>query len=92
MSSKLTACAKFKQLVENNRFTLHSKNLISELKTFIASGNSYQARQGDNDDLVSAMLLVTRIMQALQNYDATIDDKMRSVEPEFDMPLPFVMS
>ena len=91
-SSKLTACSKFKQLVENNRFTLHSKNLISELKTFVASGNSYQARQGDNDDLVSAMLLVTRIMQALQNYDASIDDKMRSVDPEFDLPLPFLMS
>jgi len=91
-SSKLTACAKFKQLVENNRFTLHSKNLISELKTFVASGNTYNARQGDNDDLVAAMLLVTRIMQALQNYDADIDSRMRSVEPEFDMPLPFVMS
>ena len=91
-SSKLTACSKFKQLVENNRFTIHSKNLISELKTFVASGNTYQARQGDNDDLVSAMLLVTRIMQALQNYDASIDNKMRSVEPEFDMPLPFLMS
>jgi len=90
-SSKLAACAKFKQLIENNRFTLHSKNLISELKTFVAAGNTYNARQGDNDDLVAAMLLVTRIMQALQNYDAGIDSQMRSVEPEWDLPLPFVM-
>lgn len=89
--SKLTACAKFKQLVENNRLAIHSKNLISELKTFVAAGNTYQARQGDTDDLVMAMLLIIRIMQSLQNYDAAIDTKMRDVDETFILPMPFIM-
>ena len=88
--SKLTACAKFKQLVENKRLTINSKNLLSELKTFVASGNSYNARIGDTDDLVSATLLAVRMMQSMQNYDADIDSKMRAVE-DYEMPLPFVM-
>jgi len=89
--SKIPTCAKFKQLVENNRMTIRSKNLISELKTFVADGNSYNARVGDTDDLVSAMLLVTRMMQALQNYDANIDHKMRDLD-QMVMPMPFVMT
>ena len=89
--SKLAACAKFKQLVENKRLTINSANLISELKTFVAVGNTYNARVGDTDDLVSASLLITRMMQALQNYDAVLDSNMRSAE-EFDMPLPFIMA
>lgn len=89
--SKLAACAKFKQLVENKRLTINSKNLITELKTFVASGNSYEARIGDTDDLVSAGLLVTRMMQALQNYDAGIDNHMRSLEDTI-LPMPFIMS
>lgn len=89
--SKLTACAKFKQLIENKKLTVNSKNLISELKTFVASGNSYEARIGDTDDLVSASLLVTRMMQSLQNYDAAVDSHMR-VNEDLIMPLPFVMS
>lgn len=90
--SKLSACAKFKQLVEGNRMDIKSKNLISELKTYVASGNTYQARNGDTDDLVAATLLIVRMMQLLQKYDPHIDEQMRNLELEFDMPLPFIMS
>jgi hypothetical protein len=89
--SKLTACAKFKQLVENKKLKIRSKNLISELKTFVAAGNTFNARVGDTDDLVSAALLVTRMMQGMQNYDADIDSHMRDLE-EFVAPLPFIMA
>jgi hypothetical protein len=89
--TKLSACAKFKQLVESGKLKINSKNLISELKTFVAVGNSYEARQGDNDDLVMASLLITRMMQSMQNYDADIDSHMRDLE-EFVAPLPFIMA
>lgn len=89
--SKLTACAKFKQLVENRKLKICSKNLISELKTFVAVGNTFNARIGDTDDLVSASLLVTRMMQGMQNYDADVDTHMRDLE-EFVPPLPFMMA
>lgn len=89
--SKLTACAKFKQLVENKKLKIRSKNLITELKTFVATGNTFNARVGDTDDLVAAALLVTRMMQGMQNYDADIDSHMRDLE-EFVSPLPFIMA
>lgn len=89
--SKVAACAKFKQLVEKKKMTINSKNLISELKTFVAIGNTFKARIGDNDDLVSASLLITRMMQSLQNYDANMDTHMRELEPEV-MPMPFIMT
>lgn len=89
--SKLSVCAKFKQLVETKRIRIVSKTLISELKTFVASGASYAARTGDTDDLVMAMILAVRIMQALQNYDADIDSHMRGIEDSLVMPMPFII-
>lgn len=88
--SKLAACSKFKQLIENKKLKINSKNLISELKTFVASGNTFNARTGDTDDLVSATLLIIRMMQSLQNYDAGVDSHMRSLEPDI-LPMPFIM-
>lgn len=89
--SKLTVCSKFKQLVENKRLVLNSKNLLSELKTFVAVGNTFNARPGDTDDLVSAALLAVRMMQSLQNYDAALDTQMRGVEESMILPMPFIM-
>lgn len=89
--SKLTVCAKFKQLVENKKLRIASKPLISELKTFVASGSSYEARIGETDDLVSATLLAVRMMQSLQNYDADMDEQMRGIEEAMILPMPFIM-
>lgn len=91
-SSKISACAKFKQLVEGDKLKIYSKNLISELKTYVAVGNSFEARIGDTDDLVAATLLIIRLMQELQNYDQTIDTKMRDLDSDFEMPMPFIMA
>ena len=88
--TKLAACAKFKQLVENKKMKINSKNLISELKTFVSMGTTYNARVGDTDDLVSASLLITRMMQTMQNYDSGIDNAMRSQE-DLHLPMPFIM-
>jgi hypothetical protein len=90
-SSKITACTKLKQLIENKRITVSSKNLISELKTFVAVGNTFKARVGDTDDLVSAFLLITRMLQNMQNYDVGVDKHMRDLETMV-MPLPFIMA
>lgn len=89
--SKLVACAKFKQLVESGKLTVSSKNLISELKNFIASGGSYAAKIGEKDDLVMSMLLAVRMTQALQNYNVDLDAVMRGGD-DFDiMPMPFIL-
>jgi hypothetical protein len=71
--------------------TICSKNLISELKTFVASGVGFAAKIGETDDLVSATLLSLRIIQALQSYDADLDEKMRDNADDYIAPMPFIM-
>jgi hypothetical protein len=92
-SSKINACAKLKHLLESNRLTVNSKALISELKTFIAKGVSFEAKVGQHDDLVSALLLTLRMALMLQEWDPAIYDKMREErEDEFLMPMPIYIS
>jgi hypothetical protein len=86
--SKLTACAKFKTLLESKKLTINSRSLISELKAFVAHGGSYAAKIGDTDDLVMASLLSVRVMQQLSEYHIDLDNHLRDHE-EFISPLPF---
>jgi hypothetical protein len=88
--SKLTACAKFKTLVESGRMKLYSKPLISELKTFVASGNSYAAKQGETDDLVMSSLLAVRMLILLQSYHTELDGHLRDHTDTVIEPMPFI--
>ena len=72
---KIDACTKFKELVENGKLEINSKLLISEMKDFVATGMSYKAKPGQHDDLVSACLLMTRMMKVLADFDPKIFEK-----------------
>ena len=86
--SKLSACAKFKNLIETKKLHIASKALISELKTFVASGSGYAAKLGETDDLVMAALLVTRMLQTLSDYHYDLEEQVRDHD-EMIQPLPF---
>jgi len=88
--TKLAACSKLKNWVETKKLKIASKMLVSELKNFIAKGTSFEAKIGETDDLVMAMLLVVRMMQAIQSFDANVDETLRGQEEEI-MPMPFIM-
>ena len=89
--TKLAACAKLKSLIETKRMHVASKTLVSELKNFIAVGQSYKAKLGETDDLVMATLLVIRMMQCLQSYDSELDAELKDTS-EFIEPMPFIAS
>ena len=89
--SKLSASAKLKNLIETKRLTIHSKNLISELKTFVRNGTSFAAKPGETDDLVMSLVLIVRMALLLQNYDASLDNAMRDSLDNFIEPMPFIM-
>ena len=89
--SKLSACAKLKNLIESKRMTICSKILISELKTFVANGPSYAAKPGETDDLVMSLLLVVRMAMLLQSFDASLDSAMRDSLDDIIEPMPFIM-
>jgi hypothetical protein len=90
--SKLSACAKLKNLIETNRMKVRSKSLISELKTFVASGTSYAAKIGETDDLVMSSILAVRMLQLLQSYHSDLDEQMRDHQDSIIEPLPFIMT
>jgi hypothetical protein len=88
--AKLTACNKFKILVESGRMKIRSKSLISELKTFVAQGTSYAAKPGETDDLVMATLLVTRMLMMLQTFHSELDSHLKDHSDMIVEPLPFI--
>ena len=90
--SKLAACAKLKTLIESRKLTIRSRNLISELKTFVASGGSFAAKIGEHDDLISAMLLALRVTQSLQSFDPEIDNRLKDSFDDMITPMPFIMT
>ena len=71
---KLSACARFKSLVESGRMLLNSDQLIKELKLFVASASSFAAKPGGHDDLVSATLLIVRMLETVLNWSNASGD------------------
>jgi hypothetical protein len=87
---KLAACSKLKILVETSKMKIRSSALVSELKTFVASGMSYAAKIGETDDLVMSTLLAIRMMVLLQTFDIGIDNQLRDHGEVVDPPMPFI--
>jgi len=88
--TKLTACSKLKNLIESGKMKIHSRALISELKTFVSSGLSYAAKIGERDDLVMATILVVRMLQTLQTYYSDVDRHLRDHDDVVLEPMPFI--
>ena len=79
---------------ENDKLVLNSRTLISELKTFIASGVTFKAKSGQHDDLVSALLLVVRMSTVLADWDPRVFEtiSVRDFSEDFESPLPIFIS
>lgn len=91
---KLAACARLKSLIETGRLQINSVNLLNELKTYVARGASYGAKSGMHDDLVSASLLISRMLDIVIDWtthseslkEAISDDELFGEEAEAPMP------
>ena len=93
--NKISACSRLKFLVEQDKMTINSYSLISELKSYIAAGTSFRAKQGTMDDLVSATLLVVRMSVVLADWDPKIFEALSvgdSFDNDWDEPMPIFIS
>lgn len=100
--SKLEGARHLKNLIEKSKggYQIHSEKLIFELKNYVATGASFAAKYGCTDDLVSAMLIVSRMIAQLAQYEPEVFDALyRSGEASFDEvydgsdePIPFMVS
>ena len=85
---------KMKSWMESDKMVPLSRNLIRELKTFIAKGKSYEAKTGETDDLVSATLLCIRQIQVIsrfdEDYEALLGERLDS-DDQYSEPLPVII-
>lgn len=56
-SVKKIGCANLKALIENDRLLIEDFDTISELNTFVRVRDSYEAEEGNNDDIVMTLVL-----------------------------------
>tara|TARA_B100001094_G_scaffold333443_1_gene412426 strand:- start:29224 stop:30831 length:1608 start_codon:yes stop_codon:yes gene_type:complete len=93
--AKLSACSRLKNWVETGKLQIHSRNLIRELKVFVAKGNSFSAKLGENDDLVSASLLCCRLVGNLAKYDPIFEQSLGQRDDEDGegniVPMPMII-
>ena len=54
---KKVGCANFKTLVEGDKLIINDFNIIEEMSTFSRKGSSWQADEGQHDDLVMCLII-----------------------------------
>ncbi len=94
-SAKVSACAKFKTFVENDKFKINSKPLISQLKDFVAHASTFKGKSERPDDLVMASLLIVRMLTVMKDWDPAVYQTFVQAEPEdtYDIkPMPMFIS
>jgi len=56
-SVKAIGCSNLKSIIEGNQLIINDHQILSELTTFIAKKNSFEADEGHHDDLVMNLVL-----------------------------------
>ena len=56
-TTKKVGCFNLKTLVEDNKLVFEDFDIVNELTTFIQKGNSFEAEEGKNDDLVMCLVI-----------------------------------
>jgi len=54
---KRTGCSIVKEMIEGDKLILNDFDLIAELSTYVAKGNSYEASEGYNDDMMACLVM-----------------------------------
>jgi hypothetical protein len=94
---KKLGCMILKNLVENDKIVFHDPDIIDQLTTFIADGQSYKADDGHRDDLVMCLVLfawATRqdFFENITNKDIRIElynNEIEKIESEL-IPFGFI--
>ena len=97
-TTKIKACLNFKEMVERNSIHIKSHVMLREMKNFVRAAGSYAAKPGSTDDLISATLIVVRLLSEIATFDQDAYDKLYSYTYESEgydndaEPLPFLIS
>jgi hypothetical protein len=72
-TTKKVGCLNLKTLIEDNKLIFNDLEIINELTTFIQKGNSFEAEEGKNDDLVMCLVMYSWLI--LQDYFKELTDQ-----------------
>jgi hypothetical protein len=72
-TTKKVGCLNLKTLIEDNKVIFNDFEIINELTTFIQKGNSFEAEDGRNDDLVMCLVMYSWLI--LQDYFKELTDQ-----------------
>jgi hypothetical protein len=82
-SVKKIGCANLKTLVENDKLLINDFNTIAELNTFARNKDSYEAEEGNHDDLVMTLVMFSWLTtQAFFKENTNTDIRRRLVEEQ----------
>jgi hypothetical protein len=54
---KRLGCSSIKDVLENNKLQIYDENSILEISTFVSKGQSYEASDGNHDDLMMNLVM-----------------------------------
>jgi len=88
--TKKIGCIALKEMVEGDKLILNDFDLISEISTFVAKAQSYEASSGYHDDLVSTLVMFGWLTtqpyyKELVNIDVRrrlYEEKLRKIEED----------
>jgi hypothetical protein len=97
--NKVSGCARLKSLLESGRMTIHSANLIHELKNFVATETTFKAVPGETDDLVMASVLIARMLDIVLAWGTAGGGELREQIDDLELadagaevaPMPVVL-
>ena len=75
--NKMEGALAMKRLIESDKLTLCSKNIVREIKEFVARGTTF-AQTGGSDDLVMATLVCVRMINYIAQYEDAIYDEIET--------------
>ncbi len=94
---KRLGCSAIKDILENKKMKIVDENTIIELSTFVAKGQSYEAADGNHDDLVMNLVMFgyfisTEFFADMTNINLKqilFDSKMKQIEDDM-VPFGFI--
>jgi len=94
---KRLGCSGFKDLLETGKLEIVDENTILEISTFVGRGHSYEASDGNHDDLVMNLVMLGYFVTQQMFYDMTdinlkemmFSEKMRLIEEDV-LPFGFI--
>lgn len=77
--TKSSGCAVLKDLTEAGKLKVFSRDLVTEMKFFVQSGNGFRAETGMNDDLTIGCVLLMNMLGIIASFDEIVWNNIMAI-------------